>query len=436
FVEQVCDLSGEQRAALRGFAWSAFDRVAERIAARVVQNGQPNQRRLVKVVNGRAVAVPAVLEQELVASPHEALRWEFSRILEASWPDAWKKFDAERRRLAARRKEASIAAQVAALDEALWLSSRQRKDLCELLAAPMADAWWQPNPAGQVFTSVQQLQAALAGNSLGTFSIPEASLAELMRPGQLETFNQLQQPKREEWVMVDQPAPKAAVKAPPGMAPPQRVARRVVRRGPPLEDQQKRLTEYVAHLVDDIDASCGLSQPQREKLRLAGTLDIAEWKERLPPPEKLPEGQEVVIQNVPAPGPSAPLPTAIFTAPSSYFQKTLVGRLLDEQTQKRSAAERERVRFQQQSMVAALVAGYERAAALTSAQCEKLSSILNEGLGASESKDWRMDCLRRLVQVPVESLDRICLDSQRSAAGQHRSQLLNVPVQVEAGLPR
>jgi Ca2+-binding EF-hand superfamily protein len=436
FVKRVCELSDEQTAALEASAWSAFDRVAEKIAAWVLRNQRPNQARMAMPVNVRAV--PAGLEQEPITAPHQALRRELAVTLKSKWPDAWQKLDAERQRLDARRKEASILAQVAALDEALLLSTRQRKDLCDLLAGPLADAWWLPGLSGSALTSGQQLQAALAGNSLGAFSIPEASLAKCLTQVQLDTLNQLNQPRREEWLMVEQPAPQAGAMAPPGMAAPQRMQRRVVRRGPSPEDQQQRLLGYVASLINDIDAACSLSPPQREKLLLAGTLDINAWKEQLPPPEKPPEGQKVVIQNVQVDGPAPPLPIAIFSALGSYFQKALQSRLLDEQKHKLSAAERERLAFQQKSLVAAVVASYERAAGLTSQQCEKLSSSLGDALGRPDAEvagDWRLKCLRRLEQVPVESLDGICLDFQRPAMGQHRSQLLNVPVQVEAGRP-
>lgn len=432
-----CQPDKGQDAALRIAAMNAFVRVGEKIIADL--GGQPaNAGRGIVVVNGRGLVAPAGFDQDLLTAPQRAFRRELTQALKTTSPDLAQKLDVEAQRLDRLHKRAAIRIQVAGLDEVLLLSIRQRDDLCNLIDDPVSDAWWRPDLSAAAFTSeAQQLLGAVGGGKLGALNIPEVWLAKFLTPRQLECYQELQRPRREEMILVEEPAPPAAVKAPPGMVAPRRIQRRLVRRGPILEDQQRQLHDYLTRSVDDLEAACGLTKSQREKLLVAGSLDINHWRELLPPPEKLPEGQKVVVQQVNVAGPAPALPVAMFGTPGSYYQKVLQSQLIEEQKQKLLAAEKERRLFQQQAIVEAVVCGYEHAASLTAAQCDELSRWLNDRLPQADydaSRDWRTECLRRLVAIAVER-DRAVFGFQRPAAGEHRMQLGRIPVQVADGRP-
>ncbi|HQU47168.1 MAG TPA: hypothetical protein PK867_30465, partial [Pirellulales bacterium] len=149
------------------------------------------------------------------------------------------------------------------------------------------------------------------------------------------------------------------------------------------------------------------------------------------------------VARVPATGPR--LPPAIFDDAGSAFQKEFEHRLSDQQKGRLATAWRERRDFQRQALAEAVVVGFERSAALTSAQCEKLSSALNEALatgdedtarltpaGRAAASDWQLKCLHRIAQLPAETLQPLFFDSQWPAAGRQQGRLAEAARRIEA----
>jgi hypothetical protein len=422
FLDEVCGLSDEQLTTIEKAGRAAVDLVAQEMTAALERNRHANGSRMVVTINGRAVAVPAGLDRDVLTAPDQAVRRKLARVLQADWPEIWAVFDAESRRLDGLRKEAGILAQVAVLDECLLLSNDQRKSFCDFLALPASDDWWNPAVSSHPMLNpvVERLQISLAGGTLGHSFFPEAAVAKLLQPPQLAAFKELQRPRREEVVLVRQ----AVVVKQAGAAPLQ--VHRILRQGPRTEDQQRQLISYLERAVGDLDASCGLSAAQKQKLLLAGKLDVQAWREQVPsPPDKLPPGQEMVIQMRQVVGSDARLPSSIFSEAASCYQKALHNRLLDEQKQKLAAAGRERRAFQREALVALVVLGFERCAALTAAQCEALTTMLDEAAPFDEESpnDWRVDFLQRIAQLPEQKLRPIFFDFQWPAASQQLAKL-------------
>jgi hypothetical protein len=431
FIKRVCGLVDEETFELDQDGREAINGIAKKLSQALRQQQPGKHVQKLVAINGQAVTVPTDFDQEIVTAPGRAMRKLLTQALKARWPSAWEQFNAEQDRLTALRKRARILIEVAALDECLLLSSRQRQELCELLGEPMADAWWRPVSAVRFAPEFQQLLNAIAGDSLGGFAIPEAWLAKVLRPAQLADFNELQRPQAIEVVIVQ----AAMERQPAVLVPGQLVAaapqRRVVRTGPSQQHLQKQLTRHIERLIDNIDADCGLTPSQRDKLRLAGMLDIEHWRDQLPPVEQSAAGQEVIVQKKQVASPAPQPPVAIFSESESYWQKALQSRLSDEQKQKLAIAQRERLEFQRQALIEAVVAGYERSAALTSSQCEKLSAVLNVTLAEVDpdaAPDWRLVWLQRIVQLPAEAFDGVFFDFQRPATSQHQTALGNIPV--------
>lgn len=446
-ARQVCQLSDKQAAALERAGRGAI----ERWAGEMVSAMQKGRVRIVANGNGRAV--PQSMAAELARSPHLVVRRELAAALRSpvdvhgdlaivlDVPDVWKKLDAECQADATRQRRAAAWAYVALLDEVLLLSARQRDELCDVLAKETNDAWWRPANAGLTFNhESEQLFAQLAGRPLGSFVVPDNHLAKMLTPTQLATFKAQQQPRRQEVMIARQAvpakaaqgqaaqagaavpaikAPVAAAAAAPGMLAGQaakgRIIVRIVGRRPAVDDQQAQLARYMELRLADIDAACGLSAAQCEKLTLAAKLDISHWRDELPPlaAVKLRDGEEVVIQHAVVRGDTTPLPP-IFAAANSLFQKSLRGRLLDEQKQKLAEADRRRRDFQRQSLVESVVLGFATAASLTSQQCDLLATALRTESPDDDPRtaDWRLSFLRRLAQLPDERFRSIAHDFQ------------------------
>ena len=479
FMAKVGDLTPEQADSLL----RAGEKAIERRGGQVVVNAGGEVLHLaprrVAVVNGRAVS--------LDEARGTIARRELAPPLKTISRAAWEKFDAERAQLEARRKRAAVFVSIAELDEALLLSREQRIKLCELLTT-RGDAWWSSVVAKSPLARTDPaLEALIAAGNLGGFAVPNGELAAILRPAQFAYYEELQGTVSEELVIVQQvarppgmappagvpppavvaPQPQAGAAAPPapmpaappGMAPaPRRPAalgfaqagdvvlgrqalrRAVVRRGPPLEQQQRRLNDHLTRLIEDLAVNCGLTESQCAKLALAGKLDVEALRQRGPAAQKLPDGQEMFFQVVQVAAASSHLPVAIFDAPDSAYKKALRNRLFDEQRQKLAAVERERRQFQQQALVEMVVVGFERSAALTSAQCEALSAALRDLLADSlddstakwATTNWRADSLRRISQLPAESLRPYFFDFQWPAAQRQQAQLAEAARRLEA----
>jgi Ca2+-binding EF-hand superfamily protein len=482
FARHVCPLTDEQSAALAHDGQSAIERLVEK-------SGTGTRKTTVAgaTSGGGGVAsagafpaaarVPTGIQLAIVRAPHLLLRRELAEALRSrsekrdaaggdspAVPDVWQKLDAERIQADERRKLAASLQHVAMLDEALLLSGKQRQELCDLLATDASDAWWQDRGRAVVVldSQVEPIFALFSNSGFVGLFVPEAELAKRLTDRQLVIYKELQQPHEEEVVFAQQALPKpagAAAAAAPAPAVPvapralgnkagggqviqganalqPRARRRVLRQGPTIEDQERRLTGYLEQRLDEIDAACGLGEAARAKLSLSAKLDLARMREQLSsrPPDKLNDGEEIVVQKVQVGG-AVPLPLEVFTGQESHFQKSLQGRLSLDQKTKLVAADGQRRTLQRQALVEAVVAGFERTAALTSAQCDKLAAVLNEALADVDVADaaaWRAECLRRISGIPFERLQPLFFDFQQQAAIQQHGQVIEWARQFEA----
>ena len=464
FAKKVGQLNGDQLAVLQTVAEAEIERISQQTASVLRDYWKTNRRRRVVTIDGKAITVPANLDQWLVEAPGSMVHQFVADSIKAKWPETWEHFDAERERLNERRRSAAVLAYVALVDEALFLSSQQRSDLCRRLEAIQTDPLRRPAAVRPLIEpALERLHASLAAWQFDSFSWPEADLAAVLRPAQMAALQELKQPRQQEMVIVQQAAPQrapAVVRAPAVLQldanrPPQiaigaqagiqqeaaaalranqAVRRRVVRRGPSTTDLQAELTHYVERLICDIDAACELTGPQRQKLMLAGKLDIEHWREESAPAgDQLAPGEQLVVQQVPVAAAGPPPQIAIFHTAESSFQRACQNRLDGAQRRKLAAARRERRDFQQQVLVELAVTGFERSAALTSQQCEQLSSAIAAALpdGDREADDWRLRAVHAIAQLPAETLE-ILDEAQQAAVSQHQAQIAAALQQFEA----
>lgn len=445
FIKLVCDLSDEDMAVAEAAGREAVNQLAERIRSAMRDTGV-----YVVEIDGRQVMLPAGFDEKLVTAPQDTVRREVGRAIQLKLPGAWKKLAADELRRGSRRTRAAIALQVAALDRALWLSAKQRQELRELLAHGSMDGWWQPtnarHPSDQ---AIDQLQRALAGEELGSFTVPEPEMANRLTAAQLSTFRDLAVPHQQE-IIIAQPIVKKRAAAPIDRraAAEQRAAAElavavreakgqlhVVRRELPAVDRDRRLSEHLQMRIDFIGAACGLSPVQRDKLLLAGKLDIKRLDEPAPLAQKqAPAELGMRVQRVRLPG-GVSLPIALFSESQSYFRKSVEGRLSDEQKQRLAAAERERRAFQRQAIVAAAVIGFERSALLTADQCDALAEALNAALADDDRSDRLNDRLfwvSRITRVPEDNLRTLFLDFQWPLARAQQERLAKAVKELEA----
>jgi hypothetical protein len=349
---------------------------------------------------------------------------ELTPILKDISRTAWEKFDAERQRLDVRRRNAALLAQVVELDEALLLTGEQRTALCERLVRPDSDAWWRPENVNPLLMPAgHRVPAAVSRGNLGCFVIPEAELTRILCPAQFAAFKEFQSPLREPVTVVEL-ADAAATWRP--------VRRVVVRRVPRLYFQL-RLKTYLGRFVENADAVCRLSENQRQRLLLAGTLDI----ERFCDEQRRSDFAEGHDAGVPMPELSASIETNcdIFNHVDSRYQKTLRGRLNKEQKQELATAEDERFRFRRLAFVEAVVVGLERFAALTSDQCDALAAMFLQVISEADegaTGNWRCRALRGIGQIPEENTKPVFFDFQWTAAQKQFMQLIESAEEVEA----
>lgn len=104
------------------------------------------------------------LRAEIGMAPHRVVRRGLLTALAAKLPESAKPLAADLEILDRRQRTASVAAQLAALDDALLLSRRQRERLAELLTKPESDGWRNPaRPPLQLNVPLEVLFSHLAG---------------------------------------------------------------------------------------------------------------------------------------------------------------------------------------------------------------------------------------------------------------------------------
>jgi hypothetical protein len=371
--------------------------------------------------------------------PSRAIRRTLMPLLKELSPQAAARVRAERDRLDSWRGQASLLAQVAVLDECLLLSDEQRTRFCASLAEATSDAWWRAtSPGAMLDTSTHQLLTLLAEGGLGEFIVPEADLARLLRPSQMAAFKKLRGPVHEE-ILLSENVPPALVaaaleKQAAAVAKTPRAERPAVRSGLNIETEEQRLGRAMEEWVDDIDAACQLTASQREKLILAGKLDIERVRQPTVVPDK-PAAHEIVVQTIRLRAGVDVMPLAIFCDEASHFQKALQSVLVGEQREKLVQSRRD---FQRRALVEAVVVGFECSAALTAQQCEELSRVLNGTLAdedLSGTTDWRLECVRRIVDLPLEKIGHVLFDFQLDAARRHQQRLAEAGRQFSPSAP-
>lgn len=474
FAKHLGRLTNDDAAALESEGYLAIERLIEKSSTAVGTNQTLPAAAGLAGGFGTGVPVRTGVDPAMMRAPHLLLRRELTEAIRRRLAKAGnapngtvtakklkETLDAERLQAEKRRKHAAVLEYVALLDETVLLTAGQRDDLLDVLSGEASDAWWQPfNGLGLLNTQVQQIFGLLSNSGYYRLGVPEVELAKHLTARQLAFLKDLQQPQDQEVFYAQQAAARPAGAAPAAVAPlaqlgnvapgpgaaPAAAARpaqravarqinqargqlRFLRQQPTVNSQERRLVSYIELRLDDIHAACGLSDSLRAKLFLAAKLDLTRLREQLAsqPPDKLNEGEELVVQKVQMRAWPAPLPLQTFMRPDSHFQKTVHGKLIDDQQTKLAAADARRRALQRQALVEAVVAGFERAAALTSSQCDVLAKLLNDTIAdvdAESSDDWRIECLRQMAQLPFERLKPMLFDFQEAGALHQHAQLI------------
>jgi hypothetical protein len=108
--------------------------------------------------------------------------------------------------------------------------------------------------------------------------------------------------------------------------------------------------------------------------------------------------------------------------------------LLDEQTQKLAEATRERRDFERRALIEAAVVGVERAAALTSRQCQALSRMMNDELDDLNGElvtNWRATCACQIARVDDARLTLVVTDIQLPFVKRHQAAIVEAARQFE-----
>lgn len=450
YVEQACDLTDEQAAALQRQA-AAVAEHAQSELAKALAGQQAQQRQAVVIVNGNAVAVPSGLSGEYLTDPAQAAHNELLRVMADTLPaEARAKLDEADRQRHERALAATRLAALAVLDEVLLLSTSQRDEIGRLLDA----AWTVPVLSGRnpILAGAQHAPEMLYSARL---VLPKAKLAEILRPAQQSAFQSLSAPTSQvapgggpRVVRMNRPA--AAVRLnPAGGAARQANVMRIevkVNDGRPVFgailpiNAAMRSANYLELAVDDVAAACELSDEQRTKLLLAGRLDL---KRVAPAPNDAAQGAGVnngagMVGQVRVVGRENNLagafvfeadevridgghdPAQAFSEPSSAYQKVLRGKLSEEQLGRLSAAQRQRLALHQRATVAAALQALDERVLLSAQQHQRLTDFLEGQLtkAAETSPKARPadDALARLARIGARQLEPLFDDYQRPLA--------------------
>ncbi|HWB13296.1 MAG TPA: PDZ domain-containing protein [Pirellulales bacterium] len=427
FITKVAELTPTEREQLKQDGAQVIERRGNLLARR----NNLAARRVVVVVNGqnqmRQVSQPE--------TPDQLVRRELTPVLKAISRDAWEKFDAERALLDERRQRADVLAHVAALDEALILTGDQREKFSNLLCEHGARMWSRRDSDG---TAAYPAQLCLnVRQALDLVDVPEAQRQEIVRPSQEAAYKLMQTPVQLETVFVE-PRPEAnqlAAQAGLQALLMRQMQRKVVRHGLPPAEERQRLQSLVERMVEHLALVVHLDEAQRQKLLLAGKLDIERhFQPDAGREESSPDGITTVVQIAIA-GAKVQLPP-IFTDSGSVFQKTLHSRLSAEQLETFAEAERQRGRFHRQAVLAALAVALSNRAALTHAQAEQVEERLAQEMAAPADADdlaaWRRATLTQLIALRPEEIRPLVDDWQWPSAREYVKELAATARDLEA----
>ena len=420
-LEKLCRLPPEGHAALEKQKDSLLRTFNEELIRALTSSGPEGEKAL--LVAGQTLHVPRAFRLPRVFQ-RETLCEILAQAISPQVPDAMVKLAAEKRRLDERHCRADVLSRVASLDSAVLLDGEQRDELVKLLTPDWKTSWRRPLANNPLFNPAIRAPAALvapfnfasapnsSSGASGAVNDGPVDISRILRASQQAWWQALREPvkQRQEVVVVRRPAarqaaaPKAA--APRGAArpaparqpaaPPPRAAgggvdvnvgvhpvlegQLVVRRAAASEAEDSRLQALLQRLVDDVDLTCGLSTDQRQKLLLAGKLDIQrqrEGQQEVAAAGQVQPGDVVQVVRIAA---ALPMPSLqVFTDAGSRYQKFLHHRLSDDQAQKLAAAEQAREEFRWQAVRETLLASLIDAR-LTADQCDELARRLD---------DWR-----------------------------------------------
>lgn len=342
-----------------------------------------------------------------------SLRRELTPLLKSISHEGWEKFDAERVRLEERHYHATILAQVAEYDESLLLTNEQREKLCAELAETARGIGWQARESGPPLFPARRLPPEISSGGLGRFEPAKARFTAVLTPAQVSAWQQLQGPVGPHVVLTRPEARPATV----GIH-------------PPLDEHCKRLNVVLERFVDAADAACGLEGSQRQKLLLAGQIDIDRFAEEYRRIES--QATDDAAKHEARLAALSNQARTMFVDHDSSFQRALRARLTTEQRAKLAIAERSRHDFRLQALAESVVVGFERSAALTSAQCIELHQMLQKAaVGGPATPHWQLDCLRAITRLPHENLQPIFADQQWPAIERQLMQLEEVAQQLD-----
>lgn len=411
-LEKLCHLPPEGHAALDKQKDSLLRTFNEELIRALTSSGPEGEKAL--LVAGQTLHVPRAFRLPRVFQ-RETLCEILAQAISPQVPDAMAKLAAEKRRLDERHRRADVLSRVASLDSAVLLDGEQRDELVKLLTPDWKTSWRRPLANNPLFNPAIRAPAALVApfnfasapnSSSGTSGAVHdgpVDISRILRPSQQAWWQALREPvkQRQEVVVVRRPAArqaaaKAAARQPvrqPAAGPvraaqggvdanvgvqPVLEGQLVVRRAAASEAEDSRLQALLERLVDDVDLTCGLSTDQRQKLLLAGKLDIQrqrEGQQEVAAAGQVQPGDVVQVVRIAA---ALPMPSLeVFTDAGSRYQKFLHHRLSDDQAQKLAAAEHAREDFRWQAVRETLLATLIDAR-LTADQCDELARRLDE----------------------------------------------------------
>jgi hypothetical protein len=430
FMAKVCQLTTEQVESLKAAGQTAIEQqlmpTRGGVAGRLV-------RYEVVIVNGMA-QVREVLNEP----PRQTVRKALAPVLTTISREAGEKLDAEIERLKQRRQHADVLVQVTAFDEALLLTGEQREKLRDLLSTMWTDVW-RGRVSDNEVTGPAQLCTS-AASAMDLFSIPDVQLQMILRSGQIDAFKLVQLPTKFVNIFVEDavPADRAALNPPagnggeraarraPNLQPRPLIVRRLVRHGLPLKEERQHVEAILNALVDDAETHCALDAAQKQKLLLAGRLDLERHIQELTRLEQKAPGQVRLVEQRQIAGSKIPRPT-LFSDSASMFQKALHRRLSPQQLEKLAEGERQRVRFRQSAVLAQLTVTISDTASLTDKQAEQVHRVFVEYLAGSRNDDdpanWCEATLGRLAELRPGMIEPLLEAWQLPAAREYLKDL-------------
>lgn len=471
-VGKACELGPEGLAAL--------DKLEDELLRRAKENfshaleGRDANRRVVfsdkrrlVVMNDRVVAVSgAVSAEELRASQASVIEDVDAAVRQSMPASVAERLAAERKRLAEKGRQTQICSLVAAMDETLLLSDKQREKLSRLIGSLWKDAWSsvairaEPTSPTPALKSSLTLRAKLRGLG-GVFDLPDAALAPLLKPAQRAMWKQLREPLDQELTALQSRLDMAARVRAQGLAAAAGVRRNDVRRGFVMQEfggvmravplqavaQGNRRVRFSAEkpkaatkeipavktacfelLLESLGETCSLSPQMREKLKWAGKLDlhrdaarVVKLQEKLQTQLQPAEQERALRELVQVLTPDALLPES-----DSLLRKAVDSRLTAEQRQRWSEFEERRRQFQRQADVQRQILLCSQRATLTVAQWDAFAELLNDRLDLlpQDRRERRQDEVEiALAQAPDDVLQPLFGEAQWAAIREQLKEL-------------